>query len=38
VGSFDVQGLVYSAGVALVLLALGVLVFNRVEQSFMDTV
>jgi len=38
VGSFDVQGLVYSAGVALFLLVLGVLVFNRVEQSFMDTV
>jgi len=38
VGAFDVQGLIYSAGVALLLLALGVLVFNRVEQSFMDTV
>lgn len=38
VGSFDATGLAYTTGCALFVLALGIVVFNRVEQSFMDTV
>lgn len=37
-GSFSWGALVYSAGFALVLLALGIVVFNRVQRSFVDTV
>lgn len=37
-GSFDWSGLAYSFGFTLVLLLIGILVFNKVEQSFMDTV
>jgi lipopolysaccharide transport system permease protein len=38
VGSFSWCGLGYSAAVMLVVLFLGVIIFNRVEKSFMDTV
>ena len=38
VGSFSWGGLVYSAVVVLVVLLSGVIIFNRVEKSFMDTV
>ena len=37
-GSLDLGGLVYSALFMIVSLILGVLIFNKVEQSFMDTV
>jgi lipopolysaccharide transport system permease protein len=38
IGQFDALGLLYTAGFTLVVLVLGILVFNRIEQSFMDTV
>ncbi len=38
IGQFDAFGLLYTASFTLVVLILGVLVFNRIEQSFMDTV
>jgi len=38
IGQFDAYGLLYTAGFTLVVLVLGILVFNRIEQSFMDTV
>lgn len=37
-GYFNWSSLGYSFGIMLVLLGLGVVVFNKVEQSFMDTV
>lgn len=37
-GSFSWQGLAYSTVFMLVLLLSGILIFNRVEKSFMDTV
>jgi len=38
IGQFDAFGLLYTASFTLVVLILGVLVFNRIEQFFMDTV
>ena len=37
-GTVDAGGLLYSAAFTLVVVALGSVVFNRVEQTFMDTV
>ena len=37
-GTFDLGSLSYSAGFMAVVLFLGVIIFNRVEKSFMDTV
>jgi len=37
-GSFTWGALAYSTGVTLVVLMLGVVIFNKVEKSFMDTV
>ncbi|MGR6086951.1 MAG: ABC transporter permease [Arcticibacter sp.] len=37
-GSFDWIGLLYTALVALVLFVIGLLVFNKVERDFIDTV
>ncbi len=37
-GTFTAMELLYSGGVILVLLFVGVVVFSRVEKSFMDTV
>ncbi|HET54345.1 MAG TPA: ABC transporter permease [Ignavibacteria bacterium] len=37
-GTFDINHLLYSFGFMLVVLAAGILMFNKVEQSFMDTV
>lgn len=37
-GSFDPNSLFYSIGVIVVLLSIGVVIFNKVEKSFMDTV
>lgn len=38
IGQFDAFGLLYTACFTLGILILGILVFNRIEQSFMDTV
>ena len=37
-GSFDTPGLLYSGGVILVILFTGLLIFSKVERTFMDTV
>ncbi len=37
-GTFNVKWLLYSTGFTIVLLAIGILVFNRVEKRFVDTV
>jgi lipopolysaccharide transport system permease protein len=37
-GSFDPWQLIYSAGVTMVILCLGIFLFNHVERTFMDTV
>lgn len=37
-GSFEWTGLFYTASVALVLFVIGLLVFNKVEKDFIDTV
>ena len=37
-GSFDPAGLAYSASVIVVILVIGVVIFNKVQRSFMDTV
>ncbi len=37
-GSFESSSLLLSSGITLVILTLGVLIFNKVEKSFMDTV
>lgn len=38
VGEFSWAALGYSAGFMVVLLALGIIVFNRIQKTFMDTV
>lgn len=38
IGQFDFQGLIYTAIFSVTVLILGVLIFNRVEKNFMDTV
>ena len=38
VGEFSWASLGYSAGFMVVLLALGIIVFNRIQRTFMDTV
>ncbi len=38
VGEFSWAALGYSAGFMIVLLALGIIVFNRIQRTFMDTV
>lgn len=37
-GTFDMNGLIYSSGVLCVTMFLAVIIFNRTEQRFMDTV
>jgi lipopolysaccharide transport system permease protein len=37
-GIFDIRYLSYSTGATLVILFLGILLFNHVEKTFMDTV
>ncbi|MDR3681147.1 MAG: ABC transporter permease [Flavipsychrobacter sp.] len=37
-GSFSINGLLYSTIFMIVVLFLGILIFNKVEKSFMDTV
>ena len=37
-GNISWTALCYSAGFMFILLLLGVIIFNRVERSFMDTV
>jgi lipopolysaccharide transport system permease protein len=38
VGAFDLKGLIYSGIFSLITLAFGIILFNKVEKSFMDTV
>lgn len=38
VGSLELGNILYSVGFTLILLLVGILVFNRVEKTFMDTV
>ena len=37
-GTVSTAGLLYSAGFTLAVLVAGLLLFNRVEQTFMDTI
>ena len=37
-GEINFLGLLYAAGIALVLLVIGMITFNQVEKNFMDTV
>lgn len=37
-GTVDTLGLLYSGGIIAILLFLGLLVFSKVERTFMDTV
>jgi len=37
-GSFNLNGLIYSLCFALFVLFSGIIIFNRTEKSFMDTV
>lgn len=37
-GSFDVVSLFYSSGVIMVILFLGLLIFSKIERTFIDTV
>jgi lipopolysaccharide transport system permease protein len=37
-GEIDINGLIYCTAFTTITLFLGILVFNRVEKSFMDTV
>ena len=37
-GTFDAQGILYSVGFTIIVLFFGVLIFSKVERSFMDTV
>jgi lipopolysaccharide transport system permease protein len=37
-GEIDINGLIYCTSFTIITLFLGILVFNRVEKSFMDTV
>ena len=37
-GTVNINGLLYSFGFMLVVLVMGMLIFNRTEQTFMDTV
>lgn len=37
-GSFDIGGLLYSTGFIVVVLFFGLLIFSKVERTFMDTV
>ena len=37
-GSVDPAFLLYSVGFALLVLLIGILMFNRIESNFMDTV
>jgi len=37
-GNFDLSGFVYSVGIMLTTLFIGLLIFSKVEQTFMDTV
>ena len=37
-GVNNIEGLIYSTIVMLIVLFLGVLIFNKIEKNFMDTV
>jgi len=37
-GEFDFKGIIYSVVVTIVIFFVGLLIFNRTEKSFIDTV
>jgi lipopolysaccharide transport system permease protein len=37
-GTFTLGNLVYSASMSVIILLVGLIIFNRVEKTFMDTV
>jgi lipopolysaccharide transport system permease protein len=37
-GNFNIANLIYSGTVAVIVLAVGTVIFNRVEKTFMDTI
>lgn len=37
-GSFNAGNLIYSSVFMLIILSIGIIIFNRVEKTFMDTV
>lgn len=37
-GSFSSLGLCYSAGMTIIVLMIGIIVFNKIEKGFMDTI
>lgn len=37
-GSFDTTGMIYSSAVIIIILFVGLLIFSKVEKTFMDTV
>jgi lipopolysaccharide transport system permease protein len=37
-GEFLIGGMLYSLAISLIVLIIGVILFNQVEKSFMDTV
>jgi lipopolysaccharide transport system permease protein len=37
-GHFDPSSLLFSTGIIFVLLVIGIIIFNKVQKSFMDTV
>ena len=37
-GEFGLNGMLYSIAVALIVLVVGILIFNKTERNFMDTV
>lgn len=37
-GTFSMEGLFYSTGVTLVIFFLGILIFNKTERNFVDTI
>jgi lipopolysaccharide transport system permease protein len=38
IGHFDYVGLLYAACISVIILFVGIILFNRVEKNFMDTV
>ena len=37
-GTFELKYLIYSAGVTIFVLIIGIVIFSKVEKTFMDTV
>jgi lipopolysaccharide transport system permease protein len=37
-GSFSINGLIYSTSVTIIVFFLGIIIFNRTEKNFVDTI